>query len=317
MRKLITFLLLTIALPVFSQNLAFRSSKEFKIAQFADTHIISGKQESVKTISLMEMVLDKEKPDLVIFSGDVVTGKPAREGWEMVLAPVVKRNLPFAVVLGNHDFEQDLSLQEIADLVRKTPGNQNILSQNGEIGDSVLEIKSSKGNDIQALVYLMDSHTYSKDPLIDGYGWFNFDQVAWFRERSDYYFKSQNKVLPALAYFHIPLPEYREAYNQKDLKRFGERLEDECPSDVNTGMFLSMVEKRSVMGTFVGHDHNNDYIVAKYGIAIAYGRFSGSKNTYTDTQPGARIVTLLEGKREFKTHTILSDGTIINQAQFP
>ncbi len=54
-----------------------------------------------KTIAQMRYILDAERPDLVVFTGDVVTGKPAAEGWKRVLAPVAERNLPFCVVLGN------------------------------------------------------------------------------------------------------------------------------------------------------------------------------------------------------------------------
>ena len=39
-----------------------------------------------------------------------------------------------------------------------------------------------------------------------------FDQINWYRQQSAAY-KAQNggQPLPALAFFHIPLPEYNEA----------------------------------------------------------------------------------------------------------
>ena len=42
-----------------------------------------------------------------MFTGDVVTGKPVNAGWRSVLEPVMERNIPFAVILGNHDDEND------------------------------------------------------------------------------------------------------------------------------------------------------------------------------------------------------------------
>ena len=62
----------------------------------------------------------------------------------------------------------------------------------------------------------------------------------------------------------------------------GRAAEDECPGALNTGMFAAMVETGSVMGVFVGHDHDNDYVVAEKGIALGYGRFSGDDTTYNN-----------------------------------
>ena len=53
----------------------------------------------------MNEVLDVEKPDLVIYTGDLVFGKPASEALSKALEPVVSRRLPFAVTWGNHDDE--------------------------------------------------------------------------------------------------------------------------------------------------------------------------------------------------------------------
>ena len=45
------------------------------------------------------------------------------------------------------------------------------------------------------------------------------------------------------------------------------------PGALNPGMFAAMAECGDVMGTFVGHDHDIDYVVAEKGIALGYGRF--------------------------------------------
>lgn len=80
-----------------------------------------------KTIAQMRYILDAEHPDLVVFTGDVVTGKPAAQAWHRVLEPVAERNLPFCVVLGNHDAEQDLTRAEIGRIVTSYAGTLNTL----------------------------------------------------------------------------------------------------------------------------------------------------------------------------------------------
>ena len=50
-------------------------------------------------------VLDIEKPEFVIFTGDVVVSNESFKGLDIVLDVCIKRNIPFAVVFGNHDDE--------------------------------------------------------------------------------------------------------------------------------------------------------------------------------------------------------------------
>jgi hypothetical protein len=60
-----------------------------------------------------------------------------------------------------------------------------------------------------------------------------------------------------------------------------------------------MLESGDVMGTFVGHDHINDYIGIHHTIALAYGRITKRMKNPEDPLPGGRIIMLNESKREF------------------
>ena len=169
--------------------LEFNGEGKFKIAQFTDVHLDLGnpyrQAQAEKTIAQMHYILDAERPDLVVFTGDVVTGKPAAEGWKRVLAPVAERNLPFCVVLGNHDAEQDIPRAGIGRIVTSYAGTLNTLNADGELADVVLEIAGKKSP--AALLYCLDSHDYSTVEGIDGYGWFTQDQIRWYRDRSAAY----------------------------------------------------------------------------------------------------------------------------------
>lgn len=77
-------------------------------------------------------------------------------------------------------------------------------------------------------------------------------------------------VTPALAYFHIPIPEYNAVLmNPSDV--VGEKQEVICSASVNSGLFTSLVEAGDVKATFVGHDHVNDYCGSLLGIQLCYG----------------------------------------------
>lgn len=313
-------LLVTITfLPSRSQNsasLSFNREGTFKIAQFTDIHHKPGKVESEPPLQLISYILEAEKPDLIVFSGDIVTGKPVAEGWKEVLAPVVNAGIPFAVTLGNHDDEHDLSREQIRELLNQFPGylGKNVLNAS-PYDDYVVHIKADRPEE-GALLYFLESNAYSTHEKVKGYGWFSHDQVNWYRKVSRENALNDGGRLPALAYFHIPLPEYRIAFNSEAPRR-GQRNEDECAPQINTGMFAAMLLEGDVMGTFTGHDHMNDYLVNHFGIALAYGRWSGGKNTYGKLLHGSRIVLLEKGTRSFDTWIHLRDGEIIDRILFP
>ena len=316
-----TFILLFAALASNAQKLTFNESGTFKIAQFTDTHYMHGNPKSDTTILNINRVLDAEKPDLVIFTGDVVTGTPVREGWDAITKLVIDRKIPFAVSLGNHDHEQGFTREEIATFISAYPYNLNtpgVQGVSGVMNDAIPIYGGKNGLNVEALIYCFDSGAYSTIDGVDGYGWITNSQIEWYKKQSlCHTLRNNMRPLPALAYFHIPLPEYRTAYNNEKNKRLGVRLEDECAPELNSGMFLAMREMRDVMATFVGHDHKNDYIVDYYGIALAYGHFSGWKTTYTPEATGARIVVLKENQRVFDTWIHLLGKPIRDKASFP
>lgn len=297
-------------------DIKFNESGRFKIAQFTDIHYKPGLPESEPSVDLIKYILETEKPDLVVFTGDIVVGTPVSAGWKAILAPVTEAGLPFAFTPGNHDDEHDLNRKQIFSLLKDYPGYLgNISHAESEYGDYLFQLTDAE-NSGKAILYFFDSKAYSTHQGVEGYGWFSHEQISWYRNQSRSHAMANGERLPALAFFHIPLPEYREAFNSI-AKKTGQRNEDECPPSINTGMFASMLLEGDVMGTFVGHDHVNDYLVNYYGIGLAYGRWSGGETTYGDLQHGSRIIVLEQGQKKFQTWIRLRDGQIIDSIIFP
>jgi 3',5'-cyclic AMP phosphodiesterase CpdA len=319
MKKIICCLLLIASFgTVYGQNmkLQFNSEGKFKIIQFTDLHYCMQSEQSranaQNSLDVIQAVLDLEKPDLVVFTGDIITCNPIEKSWNELLEVVIARRIPYAVTIGNHDDEPEWSREQIAVYLEKKPyslfkrGPKNIKGE----GNFVLEVAGNDGK-TAALLYMMDSNAYNEAYGQKGYDWFDFNQVDWYRKTSSAFKKkNQGKPYPALAFFHIPLQEYYflvdpvntdMRYTGKGkpvLRMIGERQEKECPGIVNTGMFAAMVEAGDVMGTFVGHDHSNNYIGLVDGIALAYGCFTGSHQKYT----GARIIEMKENQHSFDTY---------------
>lgn len=292
----------------------------FKIIQFTDVHYRQDKESEV-ALRLINEVLDAEKPDLVVFTGDIVWAKPARKGMDEVFAPVIDRKIPWAYVFGNHDDEFDMSRQELMNYVVQKP---YCLAQAGDkaidgVGNYILEVKGKSGKENKAVLYFFDSGAYTPIKGLGTYDWLRSNQVEWYRNESAAYKRDNGgKPYPALAFFHIPLPEYPLMTGAKDAKFIGEKREDECNGKLNTGMFAAMRESGDVMGTFVGHDHDNDYIGDYYGIYLAYGRYSGGKTVYNNLgNNGCRIIELEEGKHEFTTYIRLLGGEKLYTVSYP
>jgi len=315
------FVLLTIVSAAFacsdktarqSVSLKFNDDGSFKIVQFTDMHLCWDRKDCFEnTMAQMAAMLDAETPNLAVFTGDIVTGSKSDSTWSNLFKPLFERNIPFIVTYGNHDREQDNPTMDIADIIMSFPNNLNT-AFSGTLDDCALEIFSHDGSKVAALVYAMDSNDYSTTHTMDDYGWFTPEQVQWYRSTSQRYTKANAGVpVPALAFFHIALLEHNQAYNHHHTA--GIRGENECPGEMNSGMFANMMECGDVMGIFVGHDHDNDYTALKDDIMLGFGRFSGSylpvgKTTYINWPSGARIFELEEGRHSFKTWKRLYDA---------
>jgi len=92
-----------------------KGASTFKVLQLADLHLgeffgsAQGALQDSETLKAVTSVLDEEKPDLVVFSGDQLTGEglPKDADRNSLLdkleEPLKKRNIPWATIFGNHD----------------------------------------------------------------------------------------------------------------------------------------------------------------------------------------------------------------------
>ena len=227
--------------PGYTQKpvLKFNKDGKFKIVQFTDVHYIHGNPKSAVSLERINEVLDAEKPDLVVFTGDVIYGQPAEEGMRTILNLAANRQIPFGVTFGNHDDEQGLTRTQLFDIIQTIPYNltDSVAGVTGAT-NFILPLKSSDGKKDAAILYCMDSHSYSQIKGIGGYDYIKFDQIRWYRENSAKYTKQNGGTpLPSLAFFHIALPEYNQAASDETAILVGTRKEKACAPQLNSGMF--------------------------------------------------------------------------------
>ncbi|MDR3183149.1 MAG: metallophosphoesterase, partial [Planctomycetaceae bacterium] len=283
-------------------KLQFRKDGKFTVMQMTDVHW-TPKRPSVQGI--MTLAINTIHPDLIVLTGDIVTDKPALTGWKEIVHILVESRIPWAVTFGNHDTEYDMTKPEIIAFLSKQPGN---LTVNGPAdvsgnGNYVLKIASAKlPQKTAAALYCFDSRQQDD--------WVDHTQIDWYRKESAAAkAENGNQPLPALAFFHIPFAEYKSVVEQVGevkpgtVGHFGEKV---CDPPLNSGLFCAFSECGDVMGTFVGHDHQNDYIGVFHNIALAYGYCTTLANTgyYMGIGRGVRVIELTEGKRGFTTYLV-------------
>ena len=317
-RKLILGLTMLMCIgQAFAQNTLRFKKGQFKIVQITDLHYKLGVKASEQGLACVREMVETEKPDLVVVTGDIIYSAPADSTLSVVLKTFAQLGVPFCMTFGNHDYDFKTPAVALYNQMQKTPNCVMPVLQ-GKNTDYSLPILSSNGKRTAAVLYCIDTHNKPAIGGIGGYQWISHNQITWYRQRSTVYKqKNGGKPVPSLAFLHIPLPEFNYATANTQCPMYGSRLEKAYSPSINSGMFASIKEMGDIMGVFCGHDHDNDYAVSYFNVLLAHGRFSGGNTEYNHLKRGARVIVLKEGKREFDTWIREVGGNVLYRTTYP
>ena len=317
-RKLILGLTMLMCIgQAFAQNTLRFKKGLFKIVQITDLHYKLGVKASEQGLACVREMVETEKPDLVVVTGDIIYSAPADSTLSVVLKTFAQLGVPFCMTFGNHDYDFKTPAVALYNQMQKTPNCVMPVLQ-GKNTDYSLSILSSNGKRTAAVLYCIDTHNKPAIGGIGGYQWISHNQITWYRQRSMVYKqKNGGKPVPSLAFLHIPLPEFNYATANTQCPMYGSRLEKAYSPSINSGMFASIKEMGDIMGVFCGHDHDNDYAVSYFNVLLAHGRFSGGNTEYNHLKRGARVIVLKEGKREFDTWIREVGGNVLYRTTYP
>ena len=317
-RKLILGLTMLMCIgQAFAQNTLRFKKGLFKIVQITDLHYKLGVKASEQGLACVREMVQTEKPDLVVVTGDIIYSAPADSTLSVVLKTFAQLGVPFCMTFGNHDYDFKTPAVALYNQMQKTPNCVMPVLQ-GKNTDYSLSILSSNGKRTAAVLYCIDTHNKPAIGGIGGYQWISHNQITWYRQRSMVYKqKNGGRPVPSLAFLHIPLPEFNYATDNTQCPMYGSRLEKAYSPSINSGMFASIKEMGDIMGVFCGHDHDNDYAVSYFNVLLAHGRFSGGNTEYNHLKRGARVIVLKEGKREFDTWIREVGGNVLYRTTYP
>lgn len=275
-----------------------KAEGDFKILQLTDIHLGGGVlsyDKDLKALKAVYALLTETKPDLVVVTGDLTFPVGLSSFSFNNTAPVQQfaafmRNtgVPWAFTYGNHDTESyaATSAHDLNTLYKslsyKTSRTllypyiqPDIWGRNNQL----IELRNADGTLNQGL-FLIDSNAYTGEGL-NKYDFIHDDQVAWYRENVLRMNVEAGRIVPSLGFFHIPLQEYKTAYELYEQGSdevtwyFGaneEKMMDKvCCSKYPSSLFDVAKELGSTTGFFCGHDHYNNMSLEYEGIRLTYG----------------------------------------------
>ena len=281
----------------------------FKVLQLTDIHW-SVNTDMAKQEAYLDAVVAASHPDFIMITGDCFLGATTSTA-ESLIKVMEGWNTPFAVTWGNHDREGDYSPAWLSNLFKNAQHSFYNEVDDHVFGRSnyVVSLKDTVTGKPAWNLYAIDSNSYleNSNRLYYDYDIIHDDQITWFKQAAAYS-AAQNggNAVPGLAYFHIPLWEWYDAYLENQQGMIGEILESTSnslateeikeryaaihqsvrfwPGYQRTAFFDEGV-KAGVKGFFCGHDHSNDWgtnFTSSAGTAyIGYGVKSGPELYYT------------------------------------
>lgn len=228
----------------------FRTNSKFKVMQLTDIHLGGGFLSSAKDASALTAVavmVAKEKPDLVIVTGDIGYPVPFQAGTRNNMRPaklfatlMESLGVYWTLGYGNHDTElySKYTREELSEFYEDEKWEHCLFLTGPNdcdgCGNQVIRVVNGSGFTTQAL-FVLDSHSYTDGDFL-GIQWkydnIHKNQVQWYEEtinqiesdnvtriyasaEKDAFKKYKDFThVKSMLFFHIPLVEYRDAWEE-------------------------------------------------------------------------------------------------------
>lgn len=331
---------------MYNEKLCFRD-KKFKIMQIADAQEIDFVNPD--TVKLITLAAEKERPDLVVFTGDQIYGmfptyfagdteKKVRKVISALVSPLERLGIPFAVTFGNHDLQCGISNADQADIYLESGfcvGGE--YGSDDDKGTFNIPVYGENG-ETKLNVFLFDSNSQTATgeylPVLT-------KQLDFFEKTLNRQKEENGSVSPVIVFQHIPVPEYYDVIKKvkksekgaveafrthknefyvlpDEIKNAGGfMLESPATPDRNSGEF-EVLKKNGVFALAVGHDHINSFAAEKDGVKLIYTQGSGFDVYGPGRNRGVRIFEFSEDNPcDFVTRTLTFDGLTSDRLSRP
>ncbi|ATY63866.1 Metallophosphoesterase [Cordyceps militaris] len=299
------------AAPAFKPPLQFTTDGNFHISVFNDIHFGEnaagqGPVWDSKTSQLMGTIMDAEKPQLVVLNGDLISGDQYQgsdilDHVDRIVKPIAARRLPWASTYGNHDSNYNLSRDQMLQREKTYNGSYTermVSGQDAGVTNYYLPVYADAGCNASSttsaaacvpelLLWFFDSRggkyyrTHNRQP-----DWVDTSVVDWFKATSAQLAAAYGRVVPSIAFVHIPihvttLLQKQGPGGHLDLRRHPGINDDKIngqsvgwPPASNSStqpsgpggysgrdvpFMQALAAAKGLVGLFYGHDHGNTW----------------------------------------------------------
>jgi hypothetical protein len=282
-----------------------------KIVQFTDLHLGESDAHDSQTMANLRSVLASERPDFVVYTGDLVSGYAVSSEsqrlflWHQALSACSENEVPFATVFGNHDDQpyrcDPLFWNSIMRVLLCTTllvayffKNLRMLALIALVPILTALMFTAPSDSVRVALIEHERMSFPEWSYTFGR---NYRLVLKTPNTSTalYFLDSGGGGIPegvhpharmdppGIVFLHIPPAQFAGVYTNADCVD-GPPLESAstCP-----GVVLPAI------AVFVGHDHGNEYCCNRSSVLYCYGRQSGFGGYSFGNKPrGARVIEL-------------------------
>ena len=308
--------------------------KPFKILVTTDLHLCDDMELINKTLALLARHVEAEKPDLILFTGDVVLTDHQQVDCIQFGRFMEKMGIYWAYVFGNHEARAEKEYHKYL-MLKNLTSFPHCLSKFGDpslfgYGNFFINILSSETSIQQSIVMLDSGRNTSPTHNVENdapaelkcYDFLKKGQIEWYKNNIINLEKEYGKF-KSIMMMHIALCEYQEVMELDENENYvptgkaeilyGGMYESIGCSEFNSGMFKAIKELDSTQAVVVGHDHINDFCAKYDGVYLVYAQ-CGGYNTYTmgsnfgwDEKDWMQGVTMID---------VAEDGEIVFRQRF-
>lgn len=283
----------------------------------------------------MAYLINKTKPDLITFTGDMCYGQ--LKAYRQAVELFDSFDIYWAPVFGNHDhnINTETGITEIYNSAKYClfeAGNSEL-----GIGNYIIKLVDSDKN-LREVSFFMDTH----DQVNGSWAYLTEKQLDWYKNKITKYCTETVKI-DSTVFTHIPIYCYNDAlqtalncdapYRSDDFNNFCKSMpidnlgdttywkdgytdsfgvcrENICSPINDEGAFTLFKELGSTHHVVCGHEHNNNFSILYEGIRLTYALKSSYGCYYDKELLGGTVLTV--GEIIYITFI----GTIINKSPY-
>lgn len=308
---------------------------EFKILTATDLHLcadddkkkvfIKGFIRNRKTVKNLIRTIKEVRPDLVVFTGDVVLSDCQQTDAVQLSRMMEKLGVYWCYVFGNHEAREEKEYFKYF-LYKGLSVYPHCLDLFGDpslfgYGNFRIDILNGE-NSLAKSLFFFDSGRDIQDEVkarlglpkeLKGYDFIKPEQISWYNNDVAKLKEKYGGNVKTICYMHIPTPEYEYVFDWDEEKGaaptgkaeilYGGQYESVGCSTYNSGLFDAGVNNGTLQAIFAGHDHVNDFCAVYRGVYLVYTQCTGY-NVYSmediadwdekDCQYGTTLTVLKE-----------------------